>query len=249
MKDFKIIGKILLEKGRITTTAQLTTYLNNYADINKKISSLIDKGLLVKLKKGTYYIAKIGSLGYTSTSNYIISNAIGEKSFVSFEGALKYLGVFDQGIKKYRAISLNQYLSKELEDITYEYVKVKENMYFGFNNEKVDGGNARIATLERALLDILEYKRSINTVSIVLEKLNLYKSEIKFSLLYKYARNYSQTTVKTLGLLLDLVEVESSQLEKLINKKSTSHMSNKTDKFSNKWRLYYNSAIEKQLDD
>jgi len=248
MKDLKLIEQILINEGRVVTTKQLMLYLENYSDVNKKISSLINKGLLVKLKKGTYYIAKIGSLGFTSMSNYKIASIIGEQSYVSFEGALKYHGLFDQGINKYRSISLNQYISKKLEETTYEYVKVKKEMFFGFNLEEVDGGNARIASVEKALLDILEYKRTINTVSIVLEKINLYQHEIKFDRLYKYAKSFSQTAIKTLGLLLDFLDLDSTNFEKLVKKESTSRMLKNSDKFNNKWRLYYNSAIEKQLD-
>lgn len=202
---------------------------------------------MVKLKRGTYYISKIGSLGYTSISNYILANTIGEQSFVSFEGALKYHGLFNQGLRKYKSISLKQYLTKTLEGTIYEYINVKEEQYFGLNLEKVDGGNAKIALKERALLDILEYKRSINTVSLVLEKLIEYNTEIDIQLLVKYALHYSQTTTKTLGLLLDIAHIDSTGLEKYINKKSTSRMLNTSDMFSNRWRLYYDSILlEKQ---
>lgn len=247
MEDVKIIEKILVENGRIIDKYILHRFLEDYTDINKKISALIDKGFLVKLRKGTYYIAKLGSLGYTSISTHIIANTIGQESFVSFEGALKSHGMFDQGIKKYRSISQRQYLSKQLEEITYEYVKVKYNQYFGFNIENVDGGSARIATKERALLDLIEYKKSISNISLVLEKLKEYKSDIKFWLLYKYSKSYSQTTIKIVGLLLDILEINSSKFGKLINRESTSRMLKVNDKFSNKWRLYYNSAIEKQI--
>ena len=202
---------------------------------------------MVKLKRGTYYISKIGSLGYTSISNYILANTIGEQSFVSFEGVLKYHGLFNQGLRKYKSISLKQYLTKTLEGTIYEYINVKEEQYFGLNLEKVDGGNAKIALKERALLDILEYKRSINTVSLVLEKLIEYDTEIDIQLLVKYALHYSQTTTKTLGLLLDIAHIDSTGLEKYINKKSTSRMLNTSDMFSNRWRLYYDSILlEKQ---
>lgn len=246
MKDLELIEKILINEGHIITIDQLSQYLAEYKDINKKISTLINKGLLVKLKRGTYFISKIGSLGYTSISNYIIANTIGEQSFVSFEAALKYHGIFDQGLKKYRSISQKQYLTKTLEEITYEYVKVKKEQYFGFNLEKVDGGNARIATKERALLDLLEYKRSINTVSLVLEKLIEYNSEIDIKLLIEYVLSYSQTTIKTLGLLFDIAQINSNELEKYVKKNSTSRILNSSDTFSNKWRLYYNSILEKQ---
>jgi predicted transcriptional regulator of viral defense system len=246
MKDLRLIEKILINEGHIITRNQLIPYISEYKDINKKISTLIDKGLLVKLKRGTYYISQIGSLGYISISNYIIANTIGEQSFLSFEAALKYHGLFDQGLKKCRSISKKQYLTKTLEEITYEYVKVKEEQYFGYNLEKVDGGSARIASKERALLDLLEYNRSINTISLVLEKLIEHNFEIDTKLLIEYATKYSQTTIKILGLLLDIAQIDSNKLEKYVKKNSTSRMLVSSNKFSNKWRLYYDSILDDQ---
>ena len=80
-----------------------------------------------------------------------------------------------------------------------------------------------------------------------MEKLIEYDTEIDIQLLVKYALHYSQTTTKTLGLLLDIAHIDSKGLEKYINRKSTSRMLNTSDMFSNRWRLYYDSILlEKQ---
>ena len=100
MKDIQIIENLLLKKGRIIKYSDLQEVLSKYKDVNNKIFQLTEKGLLVNLKKGLYYISKIGSLGYTSISNYIIANAIGKNSFVSCKSALKYHGYFNQGLRK-----------------------------------------------------------------------------------------------------------------------------------------------------
>jgi predicted transcriptional regulator of viral defense system len=249
MKDIEIIQKLLLEKGRIVKHSDLTDFLSNYSNINNKISNLAEKGFLVNLRRGVYYISKLGSLGYTSISNYIIANSIGEQSFVSFEAALKYHGMFDQGLKKIRSISRKQYLDKTIEEITYAYITVKESSYFGYEDVKVDGGNARVATKERALLDLIEYRRSVSNISLFYEKLKNYSEEIDYKRLILYAENYSQITIKIVGFLLDKIDENSEYLNSLINEKSTSRISENSDKFSNKWRLYYDSALDEHLND
>ncbi len=249
MKDIEIIENLLVEKGRIIEYADLKEVLNKYKDINNKIFQLTEKGLLVNLKKGLYYISKIGSLGYTSISNYIIANAIGNNSFVSFKSALKYYGYFDQGLKKILSISTKQYLTKTIENISYEYVKVSDDKYFGYEQYKVDGGIARIATKERVILDIIEYKRTITNVSLIQDIIKNNLSDFNVDKFNSYIKNYSQLTTKTLGLLLDFNNVNTEEINSLINKKSTSRMSKKADNFSNKWRLYYNSILEEDLND
>lgn len=249
MKDINIIENLIVEKGRIISHEDLTKALSSYKEVNNKILNLVKKGFLVNLKRGTYYISKLGSLGYTSVSNYLIANVIGEESFVSFASALKHHGLYDQGLKKIQSISKKQYLKKTIESIVYEYIKVKDSSYFGFEEYKVDGGTARIATKERAILDIIEYKKTVSNVSLVQEKLVNYTNEFDFAKITSYAKSYSQTTIKILGLLLDFMDrnKDSDKLISLINKNSTSWLSKNSDKFSNKWRIYYNLALEEHV--
>jgi predicted transcriptional regulator of viral defense system len=246
MKDLEIIEQILIEHGRIIDHATASSYFSNISNINNKISSLIQKGLLVSLKKGVYYITKLGSLGYTSISSYALANIIGEESFVSFEGALKYHGIFDQGLRKYRSISNNQYLNKKIEETEYIYIKVKEDSYFGFETVKLDNMHIRVARKERALLDLIEYQRTIHSVSLVMEKFENYSNEIDYATLFDYMDKYSQITIKTIGLIFDLLNFDSTLIQlKLNSNRSTNRLFENSDKFSDKWRIYYDSILDK----
>ena len=248
MKDIVVLERILVDHGRIVDHKTVSSYFAGLSNINNKISNLIEKGWLVNLKKGVYYISKMGSLGYAATSNYILANAIGEKSFISFEAALKYHGMFDQGLKRYRSISLKQYLSKELEEIEYSYIMVKEDNYFGSNEESVEGGMVRIASKERALLDLVEYQRTLHSVIIVIEKLQDFKDDLDIDILVNYLNNYSQVTIKTFGLIFDALHIDSSRIESLVRSNtSTSKLLETSDKFNRKWRLYFDSILEQQI--
>lgn len=248
MKDIKILEQLLIEKGRIITHLDLKKSLESYKNINNKINLLVKNGWLVNLKKGQYYITKLGSLGYTSISSLIIANQIGRGSFVSFEMALKHHGFFDQSVKKIRSISLKQYQSKKLENLLYQYITVNQNKYFGFGEQTVDGGIALVADKERALIDLIEFQRTANTVSLVLEKLNNHQKDLDFDLLIKYLKNYSQVTIKAFGLLLDLLKLDSKSIQSLVeNTTSTARLFKKSDSFNSKWRLYYDDVIINQV--
>jgi predicted transcriptional regulator of viral defense system len=244
--DLEIIQKILKENGKIVDKGIFSRYFRNVKNINKKISRINSDGLILRIKRGTYYICDDKS-DYLSISNYYISNIIGEKSFVSFEGALKFHGVFDQAIKQYISIAQNQYISKKLENFEYTYIKVLKDNYFGFKKCRVDGGSANIAYLERALLDMIEYKRNVYSISLVLEILQKYIGDIDKKLLFKYLKKYSQITVKIFGLLFDMLGYDSKDIHLLVNKGSTSRISSQSKNFSNKWRLYYDSIYEYQI--
>lgn len=244
-----ILEQALVQFGRTVTYEQLKELLSEYKNINDKIYKLIKEGWIVKLRRGLYYISKLGSLGFTSVSNYKIANLIGEESFVSFEAALKFHGLFDQSIKRYRSISTKQYLLKKLEGVQYKYIKVRSKNYFGWNEEDVDGGIARIAFKERALIDLLEYQRTINSVSLVLEKLQYSYDEFNQDWFFKYLGKYSKVTIKTFGILLDLINKDSSNVYLLLDKSntSTSYMFSSSETFNSKWRIYYDSILEEQV--
>ncbi len=247
MGDLKVLEKILVKKGRVVDYEDLSTEYKHLSNIAQKISILIKKGLLTKLKKGKYYISKLGSLGYTSMSSYALANIIGEDSFVSFEAALKYHSMFDQGLKTIRSISKKQYLDKTIEEIKYEYIKVKETSYFGYKNVKVDGGTARIATKERALLDLIEYQRTVHSVSLVMEKLGNYIEEIDYTILLGYLHKCSQVTIKIIGLIFDFLNLDSAGIRlKLNSTRSTHKLLESSDKFNDKWRIYYDSILDQQ---
>lgn len=248
MKDIINLENLLIKKGRIIKHSNLKEYYKNHQNINNKISLLVKKGWLVNLRRGLYYITKLGSLGHTSISNYIIANSIGEKSFVSFEAALKHHGMFNQDLKKIKSISQKQYLNKQLENIDYQYVKVLNENYFGFSLEKVDGGNALIANSERAILDLIEYQRTSYSVSLVLEKLKDYYKNLNILLLQEYLDKYSLITKKTIGLFFDFLKIKSMKVQELITRAdSTSRLLTSSDKFSTKWRIYYDSIFEEQV--
>jgi predicted transcriptional regulator of viral defense system len=173
---------------------------------------------------------------------------MGEQSFLSFEGALQYHNLFDQGLKSYRSISKKQYLAKTVEGIKYSYIRVKEDKYFGFEEKRVDDLKVKIATQEMAVLDLIEYQRTVFTISLVIEKLTNYQNEFDIDLLMKYIKNYSQITIKTMGLIFDAKQIDSSKLMKLLNNHNSTHRLFKDDSaYNSKWRLYYNSILDNDL--
>ncbi len=248
MNDFKLLEDLLANHGQILTHQSLVNKFSYLKNPNNKIHSLVKKGWLVNLRRGLYYLAELGSLSYASISSYLVANAVGPESFVSFEAALQFHNFFDQGLNKYRSISKKQYLNKELEGIRYEYIKTKEKNFFGFRQERVNGGIARIASTERALLDLVEYKKTSFSVSLVLETLKLHASNLDLQIIYQSLKNYSKVTTKTFGLFLDLTQQNSQPILQLLKEDSSrSKLLPSSDKFSSKWNLYYDYALEKQL--
>lgn len=249
LQKIDIIEKAVVKFGRIITHDQLKQLLSVYKNTNDKIHKLSKEGWLVKLRRELYYVSKIGSFGFTSISNYKIANLIGKESFVSFEAALKFYGLFDQSIRNYRSISKKQYLPKEIEGSIYKYIKVKDKNYLGWREESIDGTAARIAIKERALLDLLEYSRTINSVSLALEILQNNYKDFNMDWFLKNLKYYSKITLRSFGLLLDLINKDSSDIYSTLSYKNNSvfKMFPNAKKFNKKWRIYYDPILEEQV--
>lgn len=206
----------------------------------KAVIKLTKNGWLVRIKKGTYYISNLESRGFAGASILIIAQSILSESYVSFEAALQYYGIFDQHVASVTSVCLKKQADKKIQDITYRFVKASGKNFYGFEEKQIEGKLVKIATLEKAVLDMIHFQRSIHSLDLVLEKLRVYKENFDFEKLKDLARDQSVTVKKILGFLLDQSGINSDSIHALVkNNEGSSLMTKDSDKFSAKWNLYY----------
>ncbi len=194
--------------------AILISYVNN---VNAKISYMVKKGELLRLKKGVY------SFGEEYRTNPIdrvsVANILYAPSYVSFDYALSYYGLIPERV--YEITSATMRMKKEfttpLGRFTYKIVPLQAYaLGVDWSYDKRDGGKL-IATAEKALCDKIKSDRGIGRLSQAkLEMYLEYDLRIDMELLF--------------GLDADLIEAiatvyKSSNLQnlaKLINKRKQS---------------------------
>jgi len=103
----------------------------------------------------------------------------------------------------------------------------------------------RMASAEKALIDIIQFRKSKYTVDLVIEKLSLYKDSLDLQKMTEYLGQMSLATAKTFGFLFDLIGIDSSDLYNQVNLKGTHCMLAGDTKFNAKWRLYYDPYFNK----
>ena len=241
-KEAELIDGIVAKYGVVVVFDQV------YAELGKSMSrqaaaNLVSKlsrnGWLVRLKKGTYYIAGSESRGFAALPVHKIARIFVEESYVSFEAALQFHGLFDQHLRSVISVSLRVYDTREFQGIRYEYVTTKGGLFYGFEEERVEGFMARIASAEKALLDLLNYRRTAYSVDLVLEKLCENTDEIDLGRLHEYCAGQSLTVRRIIGLLLDRSGLDSGPVyETVVGGASASFMFKDSGTFNAKWRLY-----------
>jgi len=247
--DLNILEKAIVQFHKIVTFDELATlYVGETRDtIRRKVALLVKKGWLIRLKKGQYsIITSIGSLGFNDLSEYVIAQTFNKESYVSFENALQYHGLFDQMLITVGSVTTKYARAHKVQVVNYISSRIKEELYFGFTTETFGSYTAQVAEVEKALLDMLYMRHSTYNVNLVLEKLREYKHRIDFVKLKRYARRYGIGIVRTVGFLLDQVGEDTTDLliRAKASKNSYNKLTNASTLFDAKWRLYYeNNAL------
>ena len=143
----------------------------------------------------------------------MVANLLVKESYVSFESALAYHGMFDQLTNKIISVSTSKYKNVTLNNIEYDFLNVKDQFFFGWQEVIVDNQMVRIAYAEKALVDIIHFHRSKYSVDLVIEKLKEYQDSLSMRRLNEFISKMSTVTIKTFGLIFDLLDIDSNNLE------------------------------------
>ena len=243
-----LLENLIVKHGQIVTSEQIYSQAEDLWDqqrTKKVIAKLVHNGWLIRVKRGLYAISDLSNRGFLSLSPYAVAHLLVKDSYVSFESALAYHGMFDQLTNKTISISQVQYKSVQLQSVEYSFVKVLDKWFFGWQDVSIDSKTVRMATAEKALVDMIQFHKSKYTVDLVVEKLSLYKDSLNLKKMIEYLSKMSLTTIKIFGFLFDLLRIDSGNLYSQVRLKGTHWMLSGDAKFNAKWRLYYDEYFDK----
>ena len=247
-KQSELLEKLIVSHGLVITSDQIIAAAKNnwdYKQAKNLITKLAQNGWFIRIKRGLYAISELAGRGFLSLSSYLVANLLVKDSYVSFESALQYHNMFDQLMSKTISVSLKTYKSARINNMEYDFVKTKDGLFFGFEEAQVENKIVRIATAEKALIDMINFHRSKLIIDVVIEKIVNYKNDLDFNRFIEYLLKFSGTTIKIFGLIFDFLDIDSNKLYGLIKcKKGTHWMLAGDKKFNAKWRLYYDEYFD-----
>ena len=249
VKQSELLENLIVKHGQIVTSGQILSQAESFWDYKQAknlVTKLVKNGWLIRIKRGLYAISDLSTRGFLTLSPYVVANLLVSDSYVSFESALQQYGMFDQLTGKAISVSLKMYKAVKLNSTEYSFVKTKPEYYFGWQEVNVDNKSARVATPEKALIDMVNFHKSQYAIDLVIEKLQEYKNDLDMARLNDYLSRFSLTTVKIFGLIFDLIGINSDKLYELAKTKHGTHWMLPGDrKFNAKWRLYYRTYFDK----
>ncbi len=247
-RDSAILEEALAKFGNIVTTRDLYSILKDAskAQALNIISRLAKRGWLVRIKHGTYSIADLTSRGYLDASQLVVAQTICSNSYVTMEAALGYHGMFDQLLSTITSVSLAQIRTTNSGSSNYHYISTQNHFFYGFDEVTIEGKQVKIATIEKALIDLIQFNRSIYSVDLVIEKMQTYKDKINFNRLASYLEKSTTATTRIFGYIFDLLGIKSSSLDNIVKEDtSTTYLSKDSGVYQAKWRLYIDKYFDK----
>lgn len=242
-RELDILEKIISNLGYIAYAQDINRLLEkdySLQEIRRQLSFLTKRGWLVRIKRGVFAVANLESHGFANISPLAVSQILVPESYVSFESALSHYGLFDQLPSKLTAVTSGKPKKYTFQNLEYEFKRIKSSLYFGFFETTENEQKASVAELEKVFLDFLYFRIDTYSIDLVLEKIKDGRDDLKLKELFSYAAKYPISVQRRLGYLLDLAGMSSDNLYKKIkSRRDFSKLTNTSDKFNAKWRIYY----------
>lgn len=142
----------------------LLNILKGYRFPRNKISSLLTKGVIIRVKKGLYVFGKEFSM--IPYSRETLANLIYGPSCISLDYALSHYGLIPERVEVITSITpnRNKFFKTPVGNFSYRYIE-NDKYYLGITFHQQDELHySLIATKEKAIIDKLYFAPKLDTV-------------------------------------------------------------------------------------
>jgi hypothetical protein len=143
----------------------LMAALSGYAKPHQKITSLLRRGVIVRVKKGLYVFGE----GYRQRpySRELLANLIYGPSFISLDYALSYHGLIPERVEQVTSVTTGRARKFDTPVGTFLYRPVpRASFHVGMNRVETRNSSFLIASSERALADKVREDRATRLRSL-----------------------------------------------------------------------------------
>jgi predicted transcriptional regulator of viral defense system len=234
--------------------SEATTALpnSNQSALKELLSDMVKRGLLMRLKKGLYYI-----IPYEQESKdfmpdwHLIAAPLtkGTKHYIGYYSALQIHDLITQPSLKEQIVVAKQIRPSTLriKNNSFQFIYHNENHFFGSKKMWIDSFNkVECSDLEKTIVDCLFKPDYAGGIVEVAKAIYTSKDKINFDKLLEYTLRFkSQAVIKRLGFLLETLGMESGITKKLQKVKTASYVLLDTElpksgKMISRWSIQQN---------
>jgi len=182
--------------------------------LRKMLFTLVKRRWLQRIEKGKYLILpfEAGREGEWTEHEFVIASHLIEPYYIGFRSAINYYGYTEQVSRTIFIASTKRKLkpSLEISGVTYRFVYLKEQKFFGMTEVLIDSNRVNISDREKTIadcLDLLEYSGGLVEVA---KAISFGRNELDFIKMADYARrNGNRAAGKRLGYLLEVLDIKA----------------------------------------
>ena len=230
--------------------------LSSASALKELLSDMVKRGLLMRLKRGLYYIIpyekdpKTFMPDWHIIAGHLVKNT---NHYIGYYSALQVHNLITQPSLKEQIVVSKQIRPStiSIKNVTFQFIYHNENHFFGLKKIWIDSFNkVYCSDLEKTFIDCLFKPDYAGGIVEVARAIYMSKNQIKYDKLYEYTVRFkSQAVIKRLGFLLELLEIETDIIQKLHKIKTTSYVLLDTElpksgKMISRWSIHQNLEEE-----
>ncbi|GHT67769.1 hypothetical protein FACS189452_06130 [Bacteroidia bacterium] len=224
------------------------------ANIKRMLSNMTQRGLLMRVKEGLYYVIPFEQDAATFMpdwhllAQYLVSEA---DYYIGYFSALQIHSLTTQPNLKEQIVVNKQIKPSTLlvKEIPFQFVYHNEKHFFGNKKTWIDSFNrVQCSDLEKTIIDCLfkpDYAGGLTEITKAIYKI---KEKIDYSKLLEYSKRFdSQAVIKRLGFLLELLEINNPEIEQLQKLRTNSFVLLEPS-YPKEGKTNYRWAIQQNID-
>lgn len=224
--------------------------------VRELLSSMTKRGLLMRLKKGVYYIipyeqnAETFMPDWHLVAEHLVNDA---KYYIGYYTALQIHDLITQPSLKEQIVVAKQIRPSEIKikDVPFQFIYHNKKHFFGSKKIWVDSFNKVMCSdLEKTFIDCLFKPDYAGGLVEVARAIYTSKDKIKYETLLEYAKIFdSQAVIKRLGFVLEILEINTKIIQELQQIKTASYVVLDTElpikgKRISRWSIQQNLETE-----
>jgi predicted transcriptional regulator of viral defense system len=229
---------------------------SNDGAIMELLSDMTKRCLLMRLKRGLYYIIPYEKDPESFMPDWhLLAEPLtkGVDHYIGYYSALQIHNLITQPSLKEQIVVAKQMKPSELiiKGVSFQFIFHNEKHYFGSKKIWIDSFNKVLCSdLEKTFIDCLFKPDYAGGIVEVARAIHLSKDKINYSKLLEYTELFqSQAVIKRLGFILETLDFQTDIIEKLQERKTASYVVLDTElprngKLISRWSLQQNLETE-----
>jgi len=200
------------------------------AAIRQLLTGMVERGLLLRVKEGVYYIIPYDQDPQTYMPDWhlLAGHLVGEaKYYIGYYSAMQIHNLITQPALTEQIVVNKQIKPSQIKikDITFQFIYHNDEHFFGSKKIWIDSFSKVLCSdLEKTFIDAIYKPEYAGGITEIAKALHKSKDKLDYKRLYDYAVKFNTLAVyKRLGYLLELLDIGHPILKKLKDKATTAY--------------------------